>query len=171
MVYRMCVYLELKSDSVRINEVGKGDLPLHPTNSRRSLVNAVSSGLSCMLFPFFPRSPHLKGRPSSSPSSFSPEEVLNGFPLRIPISPRGVDGREPPILGLKGVVPPPRIDETDECAQLACLRMADITVMTSVVMSATASTAITVLRGAMIAPFVYGKSMLAISREGKDGDV
>lgn len=36
---------------------------------------------------------------------------------------------------------PPRIAETEECAQRACLRMADVTVMHSVVIRATGSTA------------------------------
>lgn len=40
-----------------------------------------------------------------------------------------------------GLELPPNIEETDECAHRACLRIADVTVMHSVVMSATGSTA------------------------------
>jgi hypothetical protein len=43
------------------------------------------------------------------------------------------------MLGLIGV--PPRIADTDECAHRACLRMADVTVIHSVVIKATGSTA------------------------------
>jgi hypothetical protein len=40
-----------------------------------------------------------------------------------------------------GLELPPRIAETEECAHLACFRMADVTVMHSVVIKATGSTA------------------------------
>ena len=43
------------------------------------------------------------------------------------------------MLGLIGV--PPRIADTDECAHRACLRIADVTVIHSVVINATGSTA------------------------------
>ena len=42
--------------------------------------------------------------------------------------------------GFRGDVTP-RIADTDECAHRACLRMADVTVMHSVVIKATGSTA------------------------------
>jgi hypothetical protein len=53
----------------------------------------------------------------------------------------GVVGREPCLPGWEGAELPPRIAETDECAQRACLRMADVTVMHSVVIRATGSIA------------------------------
>ncbi len=45
------------------------------------------------------------------------------------------------MLGFIGLELPPRIADTEECAHLACFRMADVTVMHSVVIKATGSTA------------------------------
>jgi hypothetical protein len=45
------------------------------------------------------------------------------------------------MLGLMGLELPPRIADTEECAHLACFRMADVTVIHSVVIKATGSTA------------------------------
>jgi hypothetical protein len=45
------------------------------------------------------------------------------------------------MLGFMGLELPPKIAETEECAHLACFRMADVTVMHSVVIKATGSTA------------------------------
>jgi len=93
-----------------------------------------------MLFPFFPRSPHLFASPPSSPSA-SPVEVLFLFPLVFPGSSRGVEGLELCKLGVMGLELPPKIADTEECAHRACLRMAEVTVIHSVVIKATGSTA------------------------------
>jgi hypothetical protein len=45
------------------------------------------------------------------------------------------------MLGFMGLELPPRIADTEECAHLACFRMADVTVIHSVVIKATGSTA------------------------------
>lgn len=58
-------------------------------------------------------------------------------PFRVKAS-LGVPGLEPCKPGLEL---PPRIEDTDECAQRACLRMAEVTVIHSVVIRATGSTA------------------------------
>lgn len=81
-----------------------------------------------MLFPFFPLNPHrLAEASSSSASTALPAE------LRLSFSHRGEGG------GL--LEPPPRIADTDDCAQRACLRIAEVTVMHSVTTRATGSTA------------------------------
>jgi hypothetical protein len=51
-----------------------------------------------------------------------------------------VSGLELCLPGFDGLLPP-RIAETEECAQRACLRMADVTVIHSVVIRETGSTA------------------------------
>jgi hypothetical protein len=131
-------------------------IPLQPTSSRLSRPNPAINGLSCMLFPFFPRRPHLLASPSSSPPSVYPKEDLLLRPFRLPESSRGVEGRESCVPGFKGDVTP-RIADTDECAHRACLRMADVTVMHSVVIKATGSTATeTVAFEAMLGPFDRG---------------
>ena len=83
-----------------------------------------------MLFPLLPRSPHLFANDTSStgverPKVFVPE-ASSLFACGI---------------GPKVAVPPPKIDATDEWAQRACLRIAEVTVMHSVVMRATGSIA------------------------------
>jgi hypothetical protein len=45
------------------------------------------------------------------------------------------------MLGFIGLELPPKIADTEECAHLACFRMADVTVIHSVVIKATGSTA------------------------------
>jgi hypothetical protein len=45
------------------------------------------------------------------------------------------------MLGFIGLELPPRIADTEECAHRACFRMADVTVIHSVVINATGSTA------------------------------
>ena len=53
------------------------------------------------------------------------------------------------------------MEETEECAQLGSFRMADVTVMHSVVIKATGSTATeTVLEDAMLLPFLYSSPKL-----------
>lgn len=92
-----------------------------------------------MLFPFFPRSPHLFASPPSSPSA-SPVDGLFFLPV-FPGSSRGVEGLELCKLGFMGLELPPRIADTEECAHRACFRMAEVTVIHSVVIKATGSTA------------------------------
>ena len=50
-------------------------------------------------------------------------------------------------IGPRVAVPPPKIDATDECAHRACFRMAEVTVMHSVVMRATGSIVTEIGRG------------------------
>lgn len=100
------------------------DRPLQPFRSLRRRANADNNGLSCMLFPFFPLNPHrVEMLPSSSSAPKLPAESI----LR--------------SLGGCLVGPPPRMAETDECAQRACFRMADVTVIHSVTTRATGSMA------------------------------
>ena len=63
------------------------------------------------------------------------------FPLVFPGSSRGVEGLELCKLGVMGLELPPKIADTEECALRACLRMAEVTVIHSVVIKATGSTA------------------------------
>ncbi len=132
-------------------------LPLQPFNSRRRRANPAIRALSCILFPFFPRRPHLLASSSSSIPSTNPAPFLDF--LRALRSSRGVEGREPCKLEL-GAELPPKIVETDECAHRACFRMAAVTVMHSVVTRATGSTATETgtFWGFMVKPFVGGAS-------------
>lgn len=109
--------------------------PLQPLRSFLRRAKADIRGLSCKLFPFFPRSPHLLG----TASSCSP-------PLMIPCPVRS-------RRWTAGVLfeDPPRIAETDECAQRACFRMADVTVIHSVTTRATGLTATVMGRGSRLA--------------------
>jgi hypothetical protein len=104
-----------------------------------------------MLFPFFPLRPHLLASP---PSSASTATGLFLFPFLVARSSRGVEGREPCSPALLGEDPPPRIAETEECAHRGFLRIADVTVIHSVVINATGSTA-TEMTVRAIAPFEY----------------
>ena len=97
-----------------------------------------------MLCPFLPRNPHLLARLTSSVTL----RALGS------LSPFGVSCLRPSNLL---DVPPPRIAATDEWAQRACLRMAEVTVMHSVTTKATGSTA------TLIAPGLAEPSICAIS--------
>jgi len=79
-----------------------------------------------MLLPFLPRRPHLPPNESSSCGVTMPAPG----PLR------------PSTYGGGLVELPPRIAATEECAHRACLRMAEVTAMHSVITKATGSTAI-----------------------------
>jgi hypothetical protein len=111
-----------------------------------------------MLFPFLPRKPHLFARPPSSSGS-----INDGWALLLLVllkSSPGVAGREPCLTGFDGLELPPRIAETEECAQRACLRMAEVTVIHSVVIKVTGSTAteIGATSGLLFEPFRCGVS-------------
>lgn len=107
-------------------------MPLQPFRSFLRRANADINGLSCMLLPFFPLNPHRLGTASScSPALMMP------CPDR---SRRWTAG------GLLEELP--SIAATEECAQRACLRIADVTVMHSVTTSATGFTATVTGRGA-----------------------
>lgn len=54
---------------------------------------------------------------------------------------------------LEDILPPPRMAATDECAHRACFRMADVTVIHSVVIRATGSIATDI--GAGLNPLSY----------------
>lgn len=107
-----------------------------------------------MLFPLFPLNPHLLVKPSSVPSD-GPEVLLSLRPFLLAKSSRGVLGlefRKPPGLdGLEEL--PPKIAETDECAHRACFLIADVTVIHSVVMSATGSIATEIGVYGLLEPF------------------
>lgn len=100
-------------------------LPLQPFKSLRKRVKADIRGLSCMLLPFLPRSPHRPARASSPEPSF----MLAAFPS--PFSMR--------CIASGFAAPPPKMADTEDWAQRACLRMAEVTVMHSVTTSATGS--------------------------------
>lgn len=117
--------------------------PVQPLRSFLRRAKADSKGLSCMLFPFFPLRPQRLARLSSSPTApvgilpactnlvRAVVEVLS-FCLgsRLISFPVAIEG------------PPPRMAETDECAHRACFLIAEVTVIHSVVIRATGSTAI-----------------------------
>lgn len=84
-----------------------------------------------MLLPFFPRRPHLLGTASScSPALMMP------CPVRSRRCTAGVLLEELPSMAA-----------TEECAQRACFRIADVTVMHSVTTRATGLTATVIGRG------------------------
>jgi hypothetical protein len=116
-----------------------------------------------MLFPFLPRNPHLFASPPSSAPLANPEEILLPFgPFRPPTSSLGVDGLEFCNPGFIGLELPPRITATEECAHRECFRMADVTVIHSVVMRATGSTATDVF-DAILIPLVRSGLKLPLS--------
>lgn len=85
-----------------------------------------------MLLPFCPRRPHRFATPTScepSPPKLAVDPLLPGLS-------RGLGGPSCTGLGL-----PPRMEDTEECAQRACLRMTEVTDMHSEMTSATGSTA------------------------------
>ena len=108
-----------------------------------SLAKADINGLSCRLFPFLPRSPHRPARFSSLLLAEFSVDVVAECPLeRLPV----VDTAEEPVAFRGYIVEePPNIAETEECAQRACLRIAEVTVMHSVVINAIGSTAMATL--------------------------
>lgn len=113
---------------------------VQPLKSLRSRAKADISGLSCMLLPFFPRSPQRLVRPSSTS-----KKALPGLPAPLPdfewIELLFICSGVRPWRPLSRAPPPPRMAETDDCAQRACFLIAEVTVMHSVVIRATGSTA------------------------------
>lgn len=98
-----------------------------------------------MLFPLFPLNPQRLARLGSTP--FAPFDTLLDCCDLL----RGLLGGGRFLEGLlsrplETVAPPPRIAETEECAQRACFLIAEVTVIHSVVIRATGSTAIAILR-------------------------
>lgn len=81
--------------------------------------------MSCMLFPFLPRSPHLPSRASSAGLSFMLAALPSPFSIR--------------CMASGFAAPPPRMADTEDWAQRACLRMAEVIVMHSCVMRAIGS--------------------------------
>lgn len=126
-----------------------------------------------MLFPFFPRSPHRFARPPSSPSASPMEDLF--LPLVFPGSSRGVEGLELCKLGVMGLELPPKIADTEECAHRACFRMAEVTVIHSVVIKATGSTAtetVDFLRVLLMAPLYRGtRSIILLASRAEDVSV
>lgn len=96
-----------------------------------------------MLFPFLPRKPHLFAS-ESSPSSFNVPPGAGAILalVGVPAFPfLGVPGLELSRSYILDAPAPDKIADADECAHLECLRIAEVTVTHSVVMSATGSTA------------------------------
>ena len=120
---------------------GDVDLLLHPLKSLRRRANADINGLSCMLLPLLLRRPHVPTKELSS----SPVVKLPRGTWRVPCV---VAGRCPFVSTEAALRPaeaegtPPKMAETDECAHRACFRIADVTVIHSVVTRATGSIAI-----------------------------
>jgi hypothetical protein len=121
----------------------RGHPPLQPLSSLLSRAKADIRGLSCRLFPFFPRKPHLLGTASSCspPPPTMPCPALSRFCIA------GVLLEEPP-----------RIADTEECAHRVCLRIADVTVMHSVTTSAIGLTATDMGRTSKLATASWGVS-------------
>ena len=119
--------------------------PVQPLKSLRRRAKADISGLSWMLFPFFPRSPHLPVKPSSTVRRPLFSFVVWLDPLCCLELPLVCMGNLPLPLPLSSAPPPPKIAETDDCAHRACFLIADVTVIHSVVIRATGSTAIDML--------------------------
>lgn len=86
-----------------------------------------------MLLPFFPRNPHRFATPISDAPSTLKLVVLE---LLLPGRRRGLGGPSCTGLGL-----PPSIEETEDCAHRACLRMTEVTDMHSLITSDTGFTA------------------------------
>ena len=113
--------------------------PLQPLISFLNFAKADMSGLSCRLFPFFPLKPHLLANESSSPAVGISVKDKRPDCLRIACC-EGFG-----LVGLDMLLrkeDPPRMAETEDCAQRACFLIAEVTVMHSVVTKATGSTAI-----------------------------
>lgn len=132
--------------------------PVQPLRSFLRRAKAESKGLSCMLFPFFPLRPQRLARLSSSPTA--PVGILPACPnwvcavvklLSICLGSR--------LLSLPVAIegPPPRMAETDECAHRACFLIAEVTVIHSVVIKATGSTAIDIFVSPVTGNCVCGK--------------
>lgn len=85
-----------------------------------------------MLLPFFPRNPHR----FAIPKSWAPSVPMLVVDPLLPGRRRGLGGPSWIGFGL-----PPRIEETDEPAHRACLRIAEVTVMHSDMTKGTGSTA------------------------------
>lgn len=104
-----------------------------PVNSCRSLPKPDINGLSCMLLPFFPRSPHRLA--ARSPAPFSVVSAANALDERRPVEPGG--GTSWIKLGL-----PPRMAETEDAyCERADFWMADVMAMHSDMIKDTGSTA------------------------------
>lgn len=117
--------------------------PVLQSTTTSPVTRATWTEQTWMLFPFFPRNPH---RPASPTSPFSSSST----PLAPPLLPCKLAAGLPdagvdiPLFGLPmspDPPPPPRIAETDDCAHRAFFRIAEVTVMHSVVTSAIGSIA------------------------------
>ena len=133
-------------------------ISLHDFKSLRNRVKADINGLSWMLFPFLPLNPHrlAKAKSPSAVCNLSEEPFL--FPetlLRELGTGEAVMSRSLPLVEPL----PPRMAATEECAQRACFRMAEVTVMHSVVTRDTGSTDI----GRVYSDIMDGR--------GEDGDI
>ena len=142
-------------------------LPLQPLRLFLRRAKAESKGLSCMLFPFLPLRPHRLARLSSSPPApLGTLPICAGWPC---VAPRLLSFcLESRLISLPVAIagPPPRIADTDECAHRACFLIADVTVIHSVVIRATGSTAMDIL-GSPVSNFsVPWKCSCAMVRAG-----
>ena len=110
-----------------------------------------------MLLPFLPRNPQRLAKLSSLPTT--PFGTFNELSDRSLV----LDSVDLDLISrpLDTVDAPPKMVETEECAHLECFRMAEVTVMHSVVMRATGSTAIATLEDwCILGPFVVGNHLV-----------
>jgi hypothetical protein len=105
---------------------------LQVDNSWRRRPNPAMSGLSCMLLPFLPRSPHR----FATPMSCAPSTLTSVAEPLLPGRRSGLGGPSWIGFGL-----PPRMEDTEEPAHRACFRIIDVTDIHSDITNDTGSTA------------------------------
>ena len=156
----------------------KDPTSLQPAKSLLNLAKAVRSGLSDVLLPLRPRKPHLLAKlTSSSSTEFRPSGVADRL---VGSGMLGVLAFIAFWLAERSIsfscnlpAPPPRIADLDDWEKRGFLRMAEVTVMHSVVMRATGSMAMTgcnvlEMRGANVGRESSVSSALSMSsRPGK----
>lgn len=145
------------------------DTSLQPARSLLKRAKAERRGLSCRLFPFFPRSPHRLAR-----LAFSSSDALGTVSLAFPGS--EMTGPFPPrrLCELERCIsfscaleaPPPRMAATEDCDQRACLRIAEVIVIHSVVIKAMGSIAIEGMKSTVILSRKGGKEATGESNGG-----
>lgn len=131
-----------QDQSLNKQPLSKRFRPLQPLRSCLKRANADIKGLSRMLLPFFPRIPQRFARVSSTLAS--PFNALLDGPCCCPrLSSFSSDFGTRPISCPD--VPPPKMAETEDWAHRLCFLIAEVTVIHSVVMRATGSTAMDIV--------------------------
>ena len=141
--------------------------PVQPLRSFLKRAKAESKGLSCMLCPFLPLRPQRLAKLSFPPMALS--GILPACPDWVCAVPKLLSfclGSRLISLPVAIEGPPPRMAETDECAHRACFLIAEVTVIQSVVISATGSTAIDIFVSQVADICVCGRCSRAIIRAG-----